>query len=700
MLRRHWLVGIFCASLGISIGCQGNFESADVNDESATSNLPGSPSLRAYRFGVWSHRLTGTGGQTVVTSGTGGTASLQGTGGQQVVGPGTGGAATGGAAATGGTVGTGGTTSPPPGTGGTASGGSTGSAGAPGGITGGTLALTVTASRTSCAAPCSVFFDATSTAGLSGTSPTPGGGTSAGDYVAANWFWNFSDTTSSHNTTIGFAVAHVFDNPGTYHVTTAVRDLAGATGSTTTTITVSAMSGKTYYVSTSGNDANNGLTTTTAFATLAHALSVGGAANNSILLRRGDTFTLAAVTNISQTGPFLIGAYADPAAPSSAKPRINVALNIQWQAAINVQGASDVRFTDLLLNYTNQNNSCTVFGLYGSTNILAERLDATFNTNGGTVFNNDATSNGFVVADSNMHDFNGYGYYGASPQFAAFIGNAFTNFTTNNHAIRVQGGTNGVGAYATNTYIAENTVTQNASISGGFGDVTERGDNTKSVIVNNSITSSSGTCMTIQPQNLQSVEHVINSLVEGNTIVSPLTPFSIAAQHVYVRNNVFIGADTAVTVLGDSQMPLNWTDKVFVLNNTHYLSNGTGGGDTYFLRHLTSSGTVTVANNLLWTSHASTTSSLVAADHSGTETNLGHNLVFAPNAGAQSSSNVGTGGLSTLDPKFVSNGADFHLQSTSPARNAGLSVAVYSDASGVTRPQEGALDIGAYEYKP
>ena len=566
--------------------------------------------------------------------------------------------------------------------------------------TGGTLKPTVTASRTSCAAPCAVFFDATSTTGLSGTSPTPGGGTSAGDYVAANWTWDFNDTASAHKTTIGFAVAHVFDNPGTYHVTTAVRDLAGATGSTTTTITVSAMSGKTYYVSTSGNDANNGLSTTAAFATLAHALSVGGAANNSVLLRRGDTFNLAAATNISETGPFLLGAYADPAAPSSNKPRINVTLSAQWAPAINVQGASDVRFTDLLLSYTNPNNSCTVFGLYGSTNILVERLDATFNTNGGTVFNNDAASSGFVVADSNMHDFNGYGYYGASPQFAAFIGNIINNYTTNNHAIRVQGGTNGVGGYATNTYIAENTVTANASISGGFGDVTERGDNTKSVIVNNTITSPSGTCMTIQPENVQSVEHVLNSLVEGNKLVAPLTPFSIVAQHVYVRNNVFVGPDTAVTVLGDSQMPANWTDKIFLLNNTHYLSNGTGGGDTYFLRHMTSTGTVTVANNILWTSHASTTSSIITTDRSGTETNLGHNLLYTPNAGAAVSSNVGTGGLSTLDPKFVSNGTDFHLQSTSPARNAGLSVAVYSDASGVTRAQEGAWDIGAYEYKP
>jgi hypothetical protein len=220
------------------------------------------------------------------------------------------------------------------------------------------------------------------------------------------------------------------------------------------------------------------------------------------------------------------------------------------------------------------------------------------------------------------------------------------------------------------------------------------------VIVKNTVTSSSGTCLTIQPQNLQSVEHVINSLVEGNTLIAPLSPFSIAAQHVYVRNNVFIGPDTAVTVSGDSQMPLNWTDKVFLLNNTHYQSNGSAGSDTYFAWHKTTSGTLTIADNILWTSHASASSSMVIADGAGTETNLGHNLLYAPNAGAQTRANVGTAGMSGLDPKFVSNGTDFHLQSTSPARNAGLTTAVGNDAAGVARPQESAEDIGAYEYKP
>ena len=557
---------------------------------------------------------------------------------------------------------------------------------------GGTIKPMVVASRTSCAAPCGVFFDATGTTGLSGL-----------DYVGANWTWDFNDPTSPHKGTIGFNVAHVFDNPGTYHVTTGVRDLIGASGSITTDITVSAMSGKTYYVSTSGRDSNTGLTTTAPFLTLAHALSVGGSANNSILLRRGDTFSLSATTNISEAGPFLIGAYTDPASSSTNKPALNVSLTMQYAAVFNLASASDIRFTDLFVNYTNPTNSCPVFQLTSSPNALWERVEATFNTNGGTVWNSDTSSNNFIAADCNLHDFNGYGYYGQSPQGVAIIGTTMSNFTTSNHSIRVQGGTNGVGAYATNTYIAENTFTPNSSVPGGFGDVTERGDNTKSVIVNNYFKATSASDLTLEPQNTSSVEHITNGLVEGNTIIGTQQPFKITAQHIYVRNNLFEGPDYGVYVVGDPQMPANWTDQIFVYNNTQFTNNGTMNNDTYFLGHETTSGSVTVANNVLWTSHSSKSSQIVSADGKGTEV-INNNLIYAPNAGASlSSPNVGTGGISQRDPLFVStdvtNPSAFQLSTGSPAIDTGMMVPVYRDLTGnVTRPQGSGWDIGAFEF--
>jgi hypothetical protein len=55
-------------------------------------------------------------------------------------------------------------------------------------------------------------------------------------------------------------------------------------------------------------------------------------------------------------------------------------------------------------------------------------------------------------------------------------------------------------------------------------------------------------------------------------------------------------------------------------------------------------------------------------------------------------------GTINADPKFVTPGSDFHLQSTSPAVNTGINDGVTADLDGTPRPQGSAYDIGAYEY--
>ena len=52
----------------------------------------------------------------------------------------------------------------------------------------------------------------------------------------------------------------------------------------------------------------------------------------------------------------------------------------------------------------------------------------------------------------------------------------------------------------------------------------------------------------------------------------------------------------------------------------------------------------------------------------------------------------------TSDPKFVTNGSDFHLQSTSPAIDKGTNVGLASDYDGVSLPRGAGWEIGAYEY--
>jgi hypothetical protein len=55
--------------------------------------------------------------------------------------------------------------------------------------------------------------------------------------------------------------------------------------------------------------------------------------------------------------------------------------------------------------------------------------------------------------------------------------------------------------------------------------------------------------------------------------------------------------------------------------------------------------------------------------------------------------------LKDVDPKFVATDTDFHLQSSSPAKDAGIDVGVTFDFDGLPRPYGTKYDIGAYEYR-
>jgi parallel beta-helix repeat protein len=90
---------------------------------------------------------------------------------------------------------------------------------------------------------------------------------------------------------------------------------------------------------------------------------------------------------------------------------------------------------------------------------------------------------------------------------------------------------------------------------------------------------------------------------------------------------------------------------------------------------------------------------LVTVDSSSAQ--LRNNILWA-NGNAMSNSGSGTVMSNNLltNPMFLNEGGgDFHLLSTSPAINAGMTLgAVPTDKDGLTRSQGGAFDIGAYEF--
>jgi parallel beta-helix repeat protein len=130
-------------------------------------------------------------------------------------------------------------------------------------------------------------------------------------------------------------------------------------------------------------------------------------------------------------------------------------------------------------------------------------------------------------------------------------------------------------------------------------------------------------------------------------------------------------------------------------NNTIY-NNGSGGVSL----HQMPSGVpgMLVRNNILYKNCSRCTPGYGEHDPGSGHTFL--NNLFGTASPSFVGGSVFRNNLYFTDPKFVNEGGDFHLQSTSPAINAGTALATpVSDQDGTPRPQGGAFDIGAFEYK-
>jgi hypothetical protein len=130
-----------------------------------------------------------------------------------------------------------------------------------------------------------------------------------------------------------------------------------------------------------------------------------------------------------------------------------------------------------------------------------------------------------------------------------------------------------------------------------------------------------------------------------------------------------------------------------IYNNTGYNCGYTGGSDPSSGIVGEAGANLNLANNIMV--QPSTTFGYLYLN-GPTNMSCSNNLFWGSGGAPSNCSN----GVVNANPQFVNlSGHDLHLMNTSPAINAGVNIAgLLWDHDGISRPQGGAYDIGAYEY--
>ncbi|MBK6728905.1 MAG: PKD domain-containing protein [Xanthomonadales bacterium] len=230
------------------------------------------------------------------------------------------------------------------------------------------LLAQIDTSRSSGVAPLAVYFDATSSTGLSGN-----------DLLGAHIEWEFGDvgagswstTGKPRNLATGFLAAHVFETPGQYTATVRVTDVAGNSASASVQIQVldpeSAYAGRTRCVSRTGDftAAPAGCSTVSSTDLAAQLAWLNGAATRRLLFRRGESWT--GNLHLSGAGPATLGAFG-PGAPPVFHTQAGA------QDGVDVSG-TDWRVMDIEINGS-QMGAAESAGGAGGSDVLALRIRA------------------------------------------------------------------------------------------------------------------------------------------------------------------------------------------------------------------------------------------------------------------------------------------------------------------------------------
>jgi hypothetical protein len=569
------------------------------------------------------------------------------------------------------------------------------------------------ASRTSGVAPLAVFFDATGTVASSTLRP----------FHELDYQWNFGDPTSgawgntgkSKNTATGPVTAHVYDTPGTYTITLAVRDAEASWATRSVTITVSdpnvvfsgtntvcfsivgdfagCPSGATH-VTTSNNPGN--------LAEITSHIATG----KRLLLHRGERWTATNNYTIATDGPVVLGAYGPGTNPDARGVYANAPViertsggSLFEFTASTTQRHEDWRIMDLYLKgVSDDTGSGAISGVTNWQKFLGYHLKIEgFSVPFGNSIWNLGHDQVFLV-DSEC--FNGYVnqvYIGSTR--LVLMGNYLHDSPTS-HVLRVWQASKGVishniirnaGPYRHALKLHGNPYQSCIPPNDGCSYPCNSPCNgvapeTREVVVaDNLFSTSSQWAVTLGPQDSGADERLSDVIVERNQFLSAGSYLGVSllvwARDVSVRNNLFDGTDanfggyTAITVAqrGVEAAP----ERVAILNNTAY--RGDSSAEFLFTSVEGLAQNTIVRNNLAAAPLATT-----------------KNMVSSVSTTTLQSNNL----LASILPFVNAPARDFHLTATSSAIDQGMPVPVFDDFEQNSRPCGNGWDLGAFEYLP
>jgi hypothetical protein len=457
-----------------------------------------------------------------------------------------------------------------------------------------------------------------------------------------------------------------------------------------------------YVDNVSGNDANNGTSSTSPWQSINKINGSSFVAGDQILLKRGDTWSGQGL-NVPNSGlagnPIIFDAYSTGNNPLITQVSGNgiVISNKSWLIVRNINVSHSSSFGIVLQGGSANNILDTVdsgfngdWGIWiednGTTNNQVNNSSSHDNPNGGMQFNPGANNN---TVTGGVY-YNNTGQYASGVEFDS-SGNLATGVVSHNnyYGLKMYGG-GGTESNTQNNRFYRNTAYSNSDF--GFDvDFTGLGN-----LVENNVSYNNGT-------HGISIEGTTNGTIVRYNLVhnngSGLGGIELdGTTNVKIYYNVIYGEGNGIWLLGggNTSSPQNVT----IYNNTIYNSSNC-------IAVTSNAVNVTLKNNI--TSSCGTAVSVESGSTQGFVSNnndwfvngasnlqwgnSNYNLAGWKSATSQDANSVDS------DPRFINPGsANFQLNSNSPAINTGANIGLSLDFNGASVPQGSAPDMGAYEF--